>query len=105
MVFAGEPAIVNKLTEMDGAYSLGNDQFFARARERFGSDPLFAYIELGVPQLPATADTNNAAYMAGAFAGLAGRPSGVAMGGGVVGATRPLGSVMLTAQRHGAGSF
>jgi hypothetical protein len=105
MVFAGEPAIVNKLAEMDGAYSLGNDQFFARARERFSSDPLFAYVELGAPQLPATADTNNAASMAGAFAGLAMRPSAVAIGGRLEGETLIVRAQMLMDQRRGAPSF
>jgi hypothetical protein len=105
MVFAGEPAIVNKLTETDGAYPLGDNQFFARARERFSSDPLFAYVELGTPQLPATADTNHSAHMAGVLAGLAVRPSAVAMGGRLEGETLIVRAQMLMDQRRGASSF
>jgi hypothetical protein len=105
MVLAGSPAIVSKLTETDGAYPLGNDQFFAQARQRFASDSLFAYVEMGTPQLPAMADTNNSAYMAGALAGLVMRPSALAMGGRLEGETLTICALMLMDQRRGAGSF
>ncbi|MEN3334509.1 MAG: hypothetical protein V7641_3874 [Blastocatellia bacterium] len=105
MVFAGEPAIVNKLTETDGAAPLGDNPFFARARERFSRDPLFAYVEFSAPQLPATAEPNNSAYMAGVLAGFAVRPAALAMGGRLEGETLVLRAQMFMDQRRGASSF
>jgi hypothetical protein len=105
MVFAGELAVVNKLTETDGAYPPGDNQFFARARQRFSSDPLFAYVELGGPQLPAMPDAGNSAYMAGMLAGLAVRPTAVAMGGRLEGETLIVRAQMFMDQRRDASSF
>jgi len=108
MVFAGEPAIVNRLTETHGVYPLGDDPFFARARERFSSDPLFAYVELGAPQLLAMSEANHSASsasMAGMLAGLAVRPSAVAMGGRLAGDTLIVRAQMLMDQRRATSSF
>jgi Protein of unknown function (DUF3352) len=105
LLFAGEQAIVNRLTEADGVDLLGEDQFFARARQRFSSDPLFAYVEIGAPQLPSPADTTNSAYLGGMLAGLAMRPSAVAMGGRLSGDTLIVRAQMLMNQPRGASSF
>jgi hypothetical protein len=105
MVFAGEPAIINKIAKTDGADSLGNDEFFARARERFSSDPLFAYVEVSGPQLSAMPDASNSASMAGMLTGLAMRPSVIAMGGRLEGETLIVRAQMFMDQRRGARSF
>jgi hypothetical protein len=105
MVLAGEPAIVNKLTETNVAHPLGEDQFYARARERFGSDPLFAYVEVGTPQWPAMPDAGHSASMMGILAGLAVRPAAVAIGGRLEGETLAVRALMLMDERRDASSF
>src|SRR5262249_18174388 len=51
-VVAGQEELVGKLLEPGDVTRLGGDPLFVRARERFSSDPLFAYMEMGTPQLP-----------------------------------------------------
>lgn len=105
LLFAGEQAIVNRLAEADGVYPLGKDQFFARARARFSSDPLFAYVEIGAPPLPSPADPANSAYLEGMLAGLAMRPSAIAMGGRLAGDTLIVRAQILMNQQRGASSL
>src|SRR5262249_42808661 len=105
MVFAGEPAVVSRLTEASAAYPLGEDQLFARARERFGNDPLFAYIGVSAPQLSALAGDGRSASMTGMLAAFGLRPYAVAMGGRLEGQTLVVRALMFSDQQRGANSF
>lgn len=105
MVLAGEPPVVSRLTQASAAYPLGEDQLFARAHERFGSDPLFAYIGVGAPQLSALAGAGSPASLTGMLAAFGLRPYAVAMGGRLEGQTLVVRALMFIDQQGGANTF
>ena len=105
MVVAGEKATVARILESNGAFAVAEDQGFMKARERFSTDPFFAYAEIGSQSLPSGFGTGNAAYDAGALASLGARPYAIAMGGSLQGDAVTLRALMLFSSKQSAGSL
>ncbi|HKP86320.1 MAG TPA: DUF3352 domain-containing protein [Blastocatellia bacterium] len=85
LVVAGTRATVARLVESNGAFAIAEDQVFMKARERFSSDPFFAFIELGAQSLPSRFGTGNAAYDTGVLSALNATPYAIALGGSLQG--------------------
>ena len=87
VIVIGPRDFTGKLSQMNGAVSLADDQEFARARGRFEADQFFAYIDLGaMTRSFAGPDASQSpAYTMGAMAALNGMPSAVAIGASIAG--------------------
>ena len=105
MVVAGERETVARILDSNGSFAVAEDQGFMKARDRFSSDPFFAYAELGSQSLPQGFGTGNAAYDAGVLAGLGASPYAVALGGSLQGDAMTVRALLLFSSKQSAGSM
>lgn len=106
VLFAGNREVVTRFSESDGAYSLDHNPLFVRARERFNTDPLFAYVEVNAPLTSAMPSAGEPAEMAGMLTGFGMPASAMAMGGRMEGDMLAVHAIMfMNKQRNGMNPF
>lgn len=104
-VMAGARATVARLAQSNGAFAIVEDQLFMKTRERFSSDPFFAFIELGSQSLPAEFATGNPAYDASMLSALSMTPYALALGGSLQGDATTIRALMIFNTKQGASSI
>lgn len=93
------------LAKSEGAVTLAEDPQFAKARDRFASEPLFGYIEMGAGAMPWPEGLQGSAYSAGVMAALSSMPYAIAMGGAFDGDSVRINALLIQGSKAKQGLF
>lgn len=96
---------LSKLAESSGAITLAEDPQFAKARERFASEPIFGYMELAGGAMPWPDGLQGSGYSAGVMAALSSMPHAMAMGGSLQGETARIHALLIQGTKAKQGLF